>query len=351
MRLHKMKAELVALILGVLAGAPSQVQAAWQLVWNDEFNGTAVDTTRWTYDIGTGPPYPGWGNNELQYYTSRPQNAYLTNGLLHIVARKESYAGASYTSARLKTQERFSQTYGRFTFRARLPRGQGYWPAFWLMPRDSVYGGWAASGEIDAMEIRGQEPGTVFGTIHFGGEWPNNAQSFGPAFVFPIGDAATDIHCYTLEWNTNSIRWHVDNTLYQEQTTWWSSGGPFPAPFDQPFYIVMNLAVGGYFPGSPDSSTIFPGEIQVDYVRVYSYTPTPVAPVMFTSIRAAGDRLIITGTNGPPRATFYLLSSRDASQPLSRWVRLATNQFDSAGGFTQNLNSTSPPAFYQVEVP
>ncbi len=351
MRLHKMKAELVALILGVLAGAPSQVQAAWQLVWNDEFNGTAVDTTKWTYDIGTGPPYPGWGNNELQYYTSRPQNVQVTNGLLHIIARKESYSGASYTSARLKTQGRFSRTYGRFTFRARLPRGQGYWPAFWLMPRDSIYGGWAASGEIDAMEVRGQDPSTVLGTIHFGGVWPENAQSYGPAFYFPSGDSAVNFHTYTLEWRTNWFRWYVDNTTYQVQTTWWSSGGAFPAPFDQPFFILMNLAVGGNFPGSPDASTVFPGEIQVDYVRIYSYTDTPPPPLMFSSIRVAGDQLTITGSNGPPQATFYLLSSPEVLHPLSGWSRVATNQFDSGGGFVQSLNSTSPVAFYRLEVP
>ncbi len=346
-----MKAELVGLMTGALFAAALPVQAAWQLVWNDEFNGAAVDTTKWTYDIGTGPPYPGWGNNELQFYTSRPQNVFVTNGFLHIVARQESYQGASYTSARLKTQGRFSQTYGRFTFRARLPQGQGYWPAFWLMPRDSVYGGWAASGEVDAMEIRGQNPGTVLGTIHFGGTWPDNAQSYGPAFTFLTGDSAVNIHTYTLEWTTNWFRWYVDGRAYQVQTAWWSSGGPFPAPFDQPFFILMNLAVGGYFPGSPDASTVFPGEIQVDYVRVYRYTETPPPPLIFSSIGSLGDQLTLSGSNGPPRATFYLLSSPEASQPITRWSRVATNQFDSLGGFSQTVNSPSSAACYRLEVP
>src|SRR5438034_2451702 len=130
----------------------------------------------------TGPPYPGWGNNELEYYTSRPENVYVTNGLLHIVALQESYNGSSYTSAKLKTRGLFLQKYGRFEFRARLPQGQGYWPALWLMPEDSVYGGWASSGEIDVMENKGSDPTNVLGTLHFGGTYPNQAQSYGPSF-------------------------------------------------------------------------------------------------------------------------------------------------------------------------
>jgi len=349
--LQKMKGELIALLAVALTGLVPRAQGAWRLVWNDEFNGSAVDPTRWTYDTGTGPPYPGWGNNELEYYTSRPENVQVAGGLLHIVARKENYSGSSYTSARLKTQGRLSKIYGRFEFRARLPQGQGFWPAFWLMPRDSVYGGWAASGEIDAMENRGHDPAMVFGTLHFGGEWPDNAQSFGPAFTFPTGDSATNFHTYALEWTTNAFRWYVDDKLYQTQTTWWSSGGPFPAPFDQPFYLLMNLAVGGYFPGDPDASTVFPAEVQVDYVRVYDYTTAAAPTVRFTSIKTVGNTLRMAGSNGPPSATFYLLSGSDLEQLPSGWTRIATNQFDSAGGFSQTLTSPVPSTFYRLEVP
>ena len=197
--------------------------AGGQLVWSDEFDGTSLDTTHWTFDLGTGPPYPGWGNNELEYYTSRPENVYVTNGVLHIVALQESYNGSSYTSAKLKTRGLFYQKYGRFEFRASLPHGQGYWPALWLLPEDSVYGGWAASGEIDLMENKGSNPTNVLGTLHFGGTYPNQAQSYGPSFVFPAGDSVTNFHIYALEWSSNAIRWYVDNQLYETQTSWWSS--------------------------------------------------------------------------------------------------------------------------------
>jgi len=320
-------------------------------VWHDEFNGSTIDTSRWGYDIGTGPPYPGWGNKELEYYTSRPENAYVASGLLHIVARSESYSSSSYTSARLKTYGLFSPTYGRFEFRARLPQGPGFWPAFWLMPRDMVYGDWAASGEIDVMENRGQDPTTVLGTLHFGGAWPNNDQSFGPSFTFPAGDSVTNFHVYALEWSTNEFQWYVDGISYQTQTSWWSTGGAFPAPFNAPFYLVMNLAVGGYFVGSPDASTVFPSEIQVDYVRVYDFTSTPVPRLQFTSIRAVGNGVVLEGSNGPPLGSYYVLTTSSAVRPHTDWTRIATNQFDSYGRFTQSLAPVTAPAFYHLEVP
>jgi len=250
--------------------------ADWQLVWADEFDGPGIDGTHWTFDLGNGTG--GWGNNELEYYTSRPQNAYVSNSVLHIAALKEAYGGQNYTSAKLKTLGLFSQCYGRFEFRAQLPQGQGYWPALWLMPEDSVYGGWAASGEIDVMENKGSDPSTVLGTLHFGGAWPNNQQSYGPAYTFSGADSVTNFHVYALEWTTNSIQWFVDDQLYETQTSWWSSGGPYPAPFDQPFYIIMNLAVGGNFGGNPDATTVFPGEMLVDYVRVYEGVAAPAPP-------------------------------------------------------------------------
>lgn len=269
-------------VLGVLMCDLEVAHGGWQLAWSDEFTGNTVNTTNWTFDIGNGSG--GWGNKELEYYTSRPQNVYVTNGLLHIVAQKESYSGYNYTSAKLKTIGLFSQKYGRFEFYARLPQGQGYWPALWMMPRDSVYGGWAASGEIDVMENKGSNPTNVMGTIHFGGMYPNQAQSYGPSYTFPSGDSVTNFHLYALEWTNNAISWYVDNQLYETQTSWWSSGGPYPAPFDQPFYIIMNLAVGGNFGGNPNGTTVFPGEMQVEYVRVYGGSspppPPPPSPVL-----------------------------------------------------------------------
>jgi beta-glucanase (GH16 family) len=273
------------LALAVFLGGAQCVRGDWQLVWSDEFDGDTVNSTNWTFDIGNGTG--GWGNDELEYYTSRPQNVYVTNGLLHILAQQESYQGYNYTSAKLKTLGLFSQKYGRFEFYASLPQGQGYWPALWMMPEDSVYGGWAASGEIDVMENMGSNPTNVLGTIHFGGMYPNQAQSYGPSFNFTGGDSVTNFHLYALEWTTNSISWYVDNQLYETQTNWWSSSNPtntnirnpYPAPFDQPFYLIMNLAVGGNFGGNPNSTTVFPGEMQVDYVRVYSGSAPPPPPL------------------------------------------------------------------------
>jgi beta-glucanase (GH16 family) len=276
---------LVLCWLVVIIVGPTQTRAAWQLLWSDEFNGNSISSTNWTFDIGNGTG--GWGNNELEYYTSLPGNVYVTNGLLHIVAQHQSYGGQNYTSAKLKTIGLFSQKYGRFEFYAKLPQGQGYWPALWMMPEDEVYGGWAASGEIDVMENMGSDPTNVLGTIHFGGMYPNQAQSYGPSFTFPAGDSVTNFHLYALEWTNNAIRWYVDSQLYETQTSWWSSSNPtntsirnpYPAPFDQPFYIIMNLAVGGNFGGNPDGTTVFPGDMQVDYVRVYDWVSTPPPPV------------------------------------------------------------------------
>lgn len=268
----KRKSAFVWMIACALSMTAFTVNAEWRLAWSDEFNGNAIDTNHWVFDIGNGRPgNPGWGNAELEFY--RSENAFVSDGLLHITARMENFGGQRYTSARLKTRGLFNQKCGRFEFRARLPQGKGFWPAFWLLPQNQIYGRWAASGEIDVMENRGADPSKVLGTIHYGGVYPKQTQSAGPSFTFPPGDSATNFHTYALEWATNSMKWFVDSTLYEVQTNWWSSGGKFPAPFDQPFYIVMNLAVGGRFGGNPDTNTVFPGETQVDYVRVYKDVP------------------------------------------------------------------------------
>jgi len=273
-------------IVAALACGVGAAQAGWQLTWSDEFNGSSVDTNHWTFDTGNGNN--GWGNNELEYYTARPQNVYVSNGLLHIVARRESYDGGRYTSAKMRTRGRFSQKYGRFEFRARLPQGKGYWPAFWLMPENATYGPWAASGEIDVMENKGAHPSEVLGTIHFGGTFPRNTHSHGLPYIFSAGDSVTNFHLYAVEWTSNAICWYVDDHLYETQTAWWSSSGPanasvrhpYPVPFNQPFFLIMNLAVGGNFDGNPDGATVFPGEMQVDYVRVYHEVPAQTRPVV-----------------------------------------------------------------------
>ena len=248
--------------------------------WQDEFDGTSVESARWAFDIGTGTQYglTGWGNNELQYYTNRSQNASVSNGTLKITALKENYGGQSYTSARLKTQGLFSQAGGRFEIRAALPTGQGFWPAIWMMPASDTYGGWAASGEIDIMEARGQQPDRVNGAIHYGGTWPSNTWSESTR-VLPAGQTISSFHTYALEWDTAAtpaIRWYVDDVLYATKTLWWSSGAAYPAPFDKPFYMLLNLAVGGNYVGSPNASTPFPATMQVDYVRVSTAAPPAI---------------------------------------------------------------------------
>ncbi|HTU20632.1 MAG TPA: glycoside hydrolase family 16 protein [Gemmataceae bacterium] len=234
----------------------------WKLVWSDEFDGKDIDPAKWDFDIGNGfynydanQWISGWGNDELQYYTREPDNAFVKDGMLHIRAVKESLHGCGYTSAKLKTRKRdgkplFRQTYGRFEFRAKLPTGQGIWPALWMLPQEEKYGGWAASGEIDLMEARGQEPTTVHGTLHFGSRWPANAHVT-KEYVLPRGGSIASFHVYALEWEPGRIRWLVDGHPYAVQSFWWSSGKtdggkganpaketdlhPWPAPFDQPF--------------------------------------------------------------------------------------------------------------------
>lgn len=244
------------------------------MVFSDEFNGGSLDPDVWFFETGDGTEYgiPGWGNNELQYYL--PDSAQLDNGMLKITAREEQVGAFQYTSARLNTRDRFAFRYGRIEARMKLPGGQGLWPAFWLLSQDSPYGSWAATGEIDIMEavnLNAAGGNRVFGTIHFGGEFPAN-QSTSETYIVPTS-ATDDFHVYAIEWDASEIRWYVDDVLYYSQSSWSSTAAPYPAPFDQNFYIIFNVAVGGNFPGSPDANTVFPVTMEVDWVRVYSGEP------------------------------------------------------------------------------
>ena len=241
----------------------------WQLVWADEFEGSALDPKKWEWEVNA----RGGGNNELQYYTDRVENTRVEGGQLHLIARRETFTGPEgtrgYTSARIRTRHRGDWRYARIEVRARLPRGQGIWPAIWMMPTDDVYGGWAASGEIDIMEYLGQKPREVFGTLHYGAAWPRNVHS-GATYTRPDGRGFDEaFHVFALEWERGEIRWYVDGEHYQTQTRWHTEGAPFPAPFDQRFHLILNVAVGGNLPGSPDETTVFPQSMIVDYVRVY----------------------------------------------------------------------------------
>ena len=253
---------------------------ALTMVWSEEFDGTQIDPETWFFATGDGTEKGlpgGWGNNELQYYL--PDNAQVANGVLSITARQEIAEGLNYTSARINTEDRFAVQYGRIEASIKLPAGQGLWPAFWMLPQDTTYGNWAASGEIDIVEtinLDGSGSDEIFGTIHFGGEFPANS-SAGTTYT-PSADITTEFHTYAVEWDEFEIRWYFDDTQYAMQNAWSSTAAPFPAPFDQPFHILLNVAVGGNFPGSPDSSTVFPATMEVDWVRVYSGEDVPSAP-------------------------------------------------------------------------
>jgi beta-glucanase (GH16 family) len=235
----------------------STALAGWALVWHDEFNGPAIDTSIWTFEVNG----DGGGNNELQYYTDEPRNAFIENGRLVIQALKESYKAKEYTSARMNTAGNRSWLYGRVDVRAKTPTGQGLWPAIWMLPTDWVYGGWPMSGEIDIMEILGQQPGKIYGTIHWGVD-PAHHLSSGGTYTLPNNASfAKGYHTFSVEWSADSLLWFVDGIRYHGEKM-----GP---PFDKRFHLILNVAVGGNWPGSPDASTAFPQVMQVEYVRVY----------------------------------------------------------------------------------
>lgn len=248
--------------------------AGWNLVWNDEFDGPKIDPAKWNHETGG----HGWGNNESQYYTARDTNAYIEDGNLILRALKENYTGSDgtrdYTSAKLNSRGKGFWTYGRIDIRAKLPWGQGIWPAFWMMPQESIYGGWAASGEIDIMEYLGHETNRVYGTLHYGGSYPENTHT-GDNHSLSEGDFVSTYHLFTLEWEEGIMRWFVDGRLYATQTSeQWFTKHPLSAvnkhaPFDQSFYLILNLAVGGNWPGYPDVTTTFPQHVFMDYVRVF----------------------------------------------------------------------------------
>jgi beta-glucanase (GH16 family) len=246
-------------------------RAGWKLVWSDEFNApdaSPVDTTRWVSESGGN----GWGNQELEYYTTRPENAFEQGGNLVIKVVQVKYTGADgvtrdYTSARLKTLGKFSQKYGRFEARIKIPQGQGIWPAFWMLGDDIGKIGWPKCGEIDIMENIGKEPATVHGTIH-GPGYSGDKGISAPYRLPPDQHFADDFHLYAVEWEPKAIRFYVDDHLYATRTpadlptsTKWA--------YNHPFFLLLNVAVGGGWPGNPDATTVFPQTMLVDYVRVY----------------------------------------------------------------------------------
>ena len=251
--------------------ATASQRAGWKLLWSDEFNGTdgsAVDPSKWVFETGGN----GWGNDELEYYTARPDNSFQQGGNLVIKAVPEKYTGQDgvtrdYTSARLKTLGKFSHKYGRFEAKIKIPQGQGIWPAFWMMGDDIGKKGWPTCGEIDIMENIGKEPSLVHGTIH--GPGYSGGSGISATYGLPNDQHfAYGFHVYAVEWEKKAIRFYVDDHLYATRT-------PNELPkatkwvYNHPFFILLNVAVGGGWPGSPDSTSVFPQTMLVDYVRVY----------------------------------------------------------------------------------
>ncbi|GAA0370730.1 hypothetical protein GCM10009092_38800 [Bowmanella denitrificans] len=306
----------------------------WQLVWQDEFDGAQIDTNKWGFEQNCW----GGGNGEQQCYTNRDKNAFVQDGLLNIVAHQESFTGPAgpngetdsyatlpYTSARLRTLNKGDWTYGRFEIRAKLPAGQGTWPAIWMLPSDYVYGGWAASGEIDIMEAvnlkaqsdkPGAAPGELenrtHGTLHYGRVWPGNVSS-GAAYELPGGlNPADGFHTYALEWQEGEIRWYVDDVHFatQRDTGWYAQyldangqmqTAPGSAPFNERFHLLLNLAVGGAWAGNVNEKgidpNVFPQTMQVDYVRVYECAVNPTTGAGCETISA--DAELVEGHTAP----------------------------------------------------
>ena len=238
-----------------------ETYAGKTLVWQDEFNGTALNMNGWTFETGAG----GWGNNELQYY--RPENTFFSAGNLIIEARKENFGGAAYTSSRLITKGKKEFKFGRIDIRAALPEGQGIWPALWMLGGNISTVNWPACGEIDIMELIGSEPNRVHGTAHYGST-TNQHQYIGDSKVLSgTAKFSDEFHVFSLVWEQDKITWLLDDVQFFQITP--TTISPSPYPFNQNFFFIFNVAVGGQWPGNPDATTVFPQRMIVDYVRVF----------------------------------------------------------------------------------
>ena len=254
-----------ALFMSCSSKQETESATEYTLVWSEEFEGNEIDTDTWVH--WEGPAY----NDELQYYTDRPENSFVEDGVLHLVARREAFGGKEFTSARISTDSTsIGWQYGRFEARIRMPEGKGFWPAFWLMPMRSD--GWPRGGEIDIMEYRGNEPYTTSAAVHFWTEGCNATPWECREYVsdtYTVDDEKLSeaFNIYAVEWNKTGLHWFLNDTQYMHVPF-----GDIDAnfdPFSTPFYIILNLAVGGNFLPNPDESTEFPQSLEVDYVRVY----------------------------------------------------------------------------------
>jgi len=320
------------------------VPPQWNIVWDDEFtqpDGSSPDPTKWGYDIGNGSG--GWGNNELEYYTSRTNNARIQGGQLVIEADQENYGGENYTSARLLTQGKWSWEYGRIEARMKIPRGQGIWPAFWTLGANIDSVGWPTCGEIDIMENIGKasDQGTDHGTIH-GPQTPgvdyNYYAGVGGTYTLSDGAAlADDFHIFAVEWTTNQIKWFLDNQQFFTATP---SSLPSGATwvFTQPQFILLNVAVGGNWPGNPDGTTVFPQQMLVDYVRVYEQT----APLQISATQSNNSVVLSWPSN-----IVCHLQVQTNSLVNGSWFDLS----NTTNPFVTNPDPNNASVFFRLESP
>ncbi len=331
------------------SSASLYAQQCSELVWSDEFSGSALDLNKWEPMIGDGCSYGicGWGNNEEQYY--KAENAVVSNGTLKIIAKKERVRGKKYTSARLRTKGLADFTFGRFEARIKLLEGQGFWPAFWMLSTNEPYGGWPQSGEIDIMELIGSNPEIAHGTIHYGDPYPNN-QSQGNGFELFSTSFADGFHVFAIEWEPGEIRWYIDDILYSVKTD--QDVAPFNWPFDSSnqMHFLLNLAVGGNWPGNADNTTPFPSQMEVDYVRVYDSNFNP---------SISGDRLVpyqstgevYTINNAPGGATFSWNVPTGATISSGQGTNSITVDWGGTSGtITSNVTTSCISKQYNIDV-
>ena len=234
-----------------------------ELVWSDDFDGSALDATKWAPEVRD-----VWFNNELQATTNSRDNVTVTNGNLVITAKRESFHGRDYTSGRINTKGKQDFVFGRTDTRAKLPKGKGVWPAIWMLGSNDATATWPNCGEIDIMELRGSTPKLNISTVHYGTNSSTDHKYKSKSYTLPGTDDFSDaFHVFTLIRSRDQMRWYIDGNLYYTLT----SGEVSPYPFNSPFYMILNLAIGGDFDGNPDASTTFPQQLLVDYVRHYQY--------------------------------------------------------------------------------
>ncbi len=289
---------------------PDWILEGWDLVWHDEFEGETINLDNWTFDIGGS----GWGNSESQFYTDRPENARIEDGMLLIEARQEDFQGRGYTSARLKTENLQAWAYGRIEARLKLPTGQGIWSAFWMLGENFTQVGWPRSGEIDIMENIG-DPHTVYGTVH--GPGYSGGNGIGSPFTLMGSELDQEFHTYAVEWEPGEIRWYVDETLFNKVT---DTDVPGAWVFDHPFFIILNLAVGGVWPGYPDETTTFPQQYRIDYVRVYQDPALESIELRTSSIHVANIDFVLEETGDELEATVFVTVLTEDGEPVENAV-------------------------------